>query len=91
MRKKKIENFGYSLEISRENVIKFLQNTTNEILNEGLPYDKDAEKQFSKEEFDELVNDYRLYGNLFSALFISRIIDKIDNMVISKYMEKEGK
>lgn len=74
MRKKKRNE----LAITRDVVIKFLYTTMTETLNEGLPYDGDAEKQFSQEEFNDMVNDYRLFGNLFGSLFINKVIDKLD-------------
>ena len=59
---------------NRADVIKFLHIIMNETLNEGLTYDEYAEKQFSKEEFNDMLNDYRLFGNLFGALFINKIL-----------------
>ena len=91
MLKKKITK----LSITRADVIKFLHVTMNETLNEGLTYDGYAEKQFSKEEFNDMLNDYRLFGNLFGSLFINKIIDKLDYITNEKeennmeYFEKE--
>lgn len=78
-----------SLEFGRDKVVKFLHDTMNETLNDGLPFDKDAQKVFSREEFNNFINDYRLYGNVFGAAFIAKILEKIDNMAIAKYREKE--
>lgn len=78
------------VEVDRNSVIKFLFDTMNEVINEGLPYDSDAKKQFSKEEFNGILNDYRMFGNLFGSLFIGKIVNKIDNMVTNK-QEKEEK
>lgn len=90
-----IKNKITELSITRADVIKFLHVTMNETLNEGLTYDGYAEKQFSKEEFNDMLNDYRLFGNLFGSLFINKIIDKLDYMTNEKeennmeYFEKE--
>lgn len=80
MKKKKITE----LAITRADVIKFLHVTMTETLNEGLTYDGYAEKQFSKEEFNDMLNDYRLFGNLFGSLFINKIIDKLDYITNEK-------
>ena len=80
MKKKKITE----LAITRADVIKFLHVTMTETLNEGLTYDEYAEKQFSKEEFNDMLNDYRLFGNLFGPLFINKIIDKLDYITNEK-------
>ena len=80
MKKKKITE----LAITRADVIKFLHVTMAETLNEGLTYDGYAEKQFSKEEFNDMLNDYRLFGNLFGSLFINKIIDKLDYITNEK-------
>ena len=80
MLKKKITK----LSITRADVIKFLHVTMNETLNEGLTYDGYAEKQFSKEEFNDMLNNYRLFGNLFGSLFINKIIDKLDYITNEK-------
>ena len=80
MKKKKITE----LAITRADVIKFLHVTMTETLNEGLTYDEYAEKQFSKEEFNDMLNDYRIFGNLFGALFINKIIDKLDYITNEK-------
>ena len=74
---------------SRSEIHKALYNLLNETLNESLPYDNDAQKQFTKEEFNELLNDYRLYGNLFGLLFITKIMDRLDSMV-EEFKEKEN-
>ena len=86
MKKKKITE----LAITRADVIKFLHVTMNETSNEGLTYDEYAEKQFSKEEFNDMLNDYRIFGNLFGALFINKIIDKLDYIINTKNEEKEN-
>lgn len=78
------------LSITRADVIKFLHVTMNETLNEGLTYDGYAEKQFSQEEFNDMLNDYRLYGNLFGSSFINKIIDKLDYIINTKNEEKEN-
>ena len=80
MKKKKITE----LVITRADVIKFLHVTMTETLNEGLTYDGYVEKQFSKEEFNDMLNAYRLFGNLFGSLFINKIIDKLDYITNEK-------
>lgn len=78
------------LSITRADVIKFLYVTMNETLNEGLTYDGYAKKQFSQEEFNDILNDYRLYGILFGSSFINKIIDKLDYITNTKNEEKEN-
>ena len=76
-----------SIELTRENVVKTLNDLMYEVANEGLPYDKDAEELFTKEEFYEFNNDFRMYGTLFGAMFIDKLIKKLDDIALNNGKE----
>ena len=48
-----------------------------EVINEGLPYDKDAENLFTKEEFNEINQEYRMYGALFGVRYVNKLLSLI--------------
>ncbi len=56
-----------------------LNNLMFETVNEGLPYDKTAEKCFSKEEFNAVNQDYRMFGTLFGMNYLSKLIDLVSD------------
>ena len=81
-----------SVEITRENVAKLLNNLVYEVADEGLPYDDDAQKLFTREEFYEFNNEFRTYGSLFGVRYAEKLLNFIDNMALDKFKEsKENK
>lgn len=89
MRIKKKEK---SIEVTRENVIKLLNDLMYEVADQGLPYDEDAQKLFDKKEFYEFNGEFRTYGMLFGIKYIEKLVNFIDNLALDKFKEnKEDK
>ena len=87
MRKKKKEELGFS----RSDVHRFLYDAMTETLNDGLTYDDNAKNEgITEQEFNDVLNEYRLYGNLFGLQLITKIMNKLDNLV-EDYRNKEEK
>lgn len=55
-----------------------------ELVNEGLPYDEDAENLFTREEFNEINQEYRMYGTLFGVRYVNKLLSLIKEEIENK-------
>jgi len=78
--KSKKNNEGKELVFSSADIRTTLQNIMSEILAEGLVFDDEAKKYFTKEEFDTVALEYNLYGNLFGIKFIEKLMEKLSEL-----------
>lgn len=80
------------IEISRNTIHKFLYDIMTETLNDGLTYDDNAKNEgITEQEFNDVLNEYRLYGNLFGLNFITKLMNTLDEMIKENFEEKEEK
>lgn len=66
--------------IGKNDFITMMNKVLNETINKGIEYDEAAKVLFTKEEFTDLNNQYRIIGQLFGINFIENLLKEINKI-----------
>lgn len=65
---------------SKNDFTTMLTRVLNKTINKGIEYDEAAKVLFTKEEFTDLNNQYRIIGQLFGINFIENLLKEINKI-----------
>lgn len=66
--------------IGKNDFITMMNKVLNETVNKGIKYDEAVKVMFTKEEFTELNNQYRIMGQLFGINFIENLLKEMNKI-----------